>query len=73
MTWFFKDKKGYPRFKKSGRLVHRVVASNKVRGKIGRGRVVHHKDGDKSNFRKSNLLIMSRGAHSRLHSRKRRG
>jgi len=68
----FKDRKGYPRWKDSGRLVHRDVASNIVGGPIGRGRVVHHVDGDKSNFRTSNLRVMSRSDHSSLHSRRRR-
>lgn len=72
MANFYKDKKDYPRYKDSGKLVHRTVAANKVGGKIGRGRVVHHKDGNKSNFRKSNLVVMKRSSHSRLHARKRR-
>ena len=67
-----KDRKGYPRWKDSGKLVHRTVASNMVGGPIGRDRVVHHKDGDKSNFRKSNLVVMKRSAHSRLHTKKKR-
>jgi hypothetical protein len=68
----YKDKKGYPRWKDSGRLVHRDVASNMLGGPIGKGRVVHHKDGNKSNFRKSNLTVMSRKEHSSLHARKKR-
>jgi len=68
----YKDKKGYPRWSDSGKLVHRTVASNIIGGPIGQGRVVHHKDGDKSNFRKSNLTVMSRSAHSSLHTKKRR-
>ena len=68
----FKDKKGYPRWGDSGRLVHRDVASKIVGGPIGRGRVVHHIDGDKTNFRKSNLRVMSRSEHSTLHSRRKR-
>ena len=66
----YKDKKGYPRWSDSGRLVHRDVASNMIGGPIGKGRVVHHKDGDKSNFRKSNLTVMNRSVHSSLHTKK---
>ena len=62
----YKDKKGYARWKDSGKLVHRTVASNMVGGPIGKGRVVHHKDGNKSNFRKSNLTVMSRSVNSKL-------
>ena len=57
----YKDKKGYPRWKDSEKLVHRTIM-----GPIGKG-VVHHKDGDKSN-----LTVMSRSAHSSLHARKKR-
>jgi hypothetical protein len=68
----YKDKNGYPRWSDSGGLVHRTVASNMIGGSIGKGRVVHHKDGDKSNFRRSNLSVMSRSSHSSLHAKKRR-
>ncbi|MFZ2621073.1 MAG: HNH endonuclease signature motif containing protein [Minisyncoccia bacterium] len=71
MKGFYIDKKGYPRWKISRTLVHRTVARNKVGGKIFAGMVVHHIDGNKRNFRKSNLWIMSRSAHSRLHALKR--
>jgi len=73
MTKSFKDKKGYRRWKDSKKLVHRTVAEKKIGGKIGRGRVVHHKDGNKQNNRPSNLRVMSRSEHSSLHAKKRRG
>ena len=66
----YKDKKGYPRWSDSGRLVHRDVARN-MYGPLGNS-VVHHKDEDKSNFRKSNLTKMSRSGHSSLEAKKRR-
>lgn len=65
---FYIDKKGYPRWKFNNKLVHRTVAANKVGGKIFSGMVVHHIDGNKRNFRKNNLWIMTRSAHSRLHA-----
>ncbi|HDS29748.1 MAG TPA: HNH endonuclease, partial [Firmicutes bacterium] len=65
------DEKGYRRFKDSGRLVHRWVAEKKLGGKIGRGRVVHHKDGNKLNNTSWNLWVMNRSAHSSLHARDR--
>jgi len=70
MGWFFKDKKGYPRYSGSKKLVHRKVAENKVGGKIGSSRVVHHKDGNKMNFRKGNLAVMGRSEHSKLHAKR---
>jgi len=72
MGGIYTDKKGYKRFKDSGALVHRAVAANKVGGKIYSGNVVHHKDGNKGNFRKSNLQVMSRSAHSKLHAKKKK-
>ena len=72
MGRIYKDRKGYPRFKGSNKLIHRAVASKKVGGKLFKDRVVHHKDGNKSNFRRGNLQVMSRKAHSRLHAKKRR-
>jgi len=70
MFKFYKDKKGYPRDKKDGQLIHRKVARKKVGGFLFPGTVVHHKDGNKSNFRKSNLQVMSRSRHSKLHAKK---
>jgi len=72
MGKIYKDKKGYPRWSDSNKLVHRTVASKMVGGPIGKNRVVHHKDGDKSNFRKSNLIVMNRDDHSLLHAKKKR-
>jgi hypothetical protein len=70
MNVFYIDKNGYPRWKATRTIVHRTVARNKVGGIIFSGMVVHHFDGNKRNFRKSNLWIMSRSAHSRLHTLK---
>jgi len=64
----FIDENGYPRWKDSKGLVHRTVAANMVGGWIFPGMVVHHIDGNKRNFRKNNLWIMSRSAHARLHA-----
>lgn len=65
------DKKGYPRWKNSRLLVHRTVAANIVGGRIFPGMVVHHIDGNKRNFRKNNLWIMSRSSHSKFHAMRR--
>jgi hypothetical protein len=64
---FHYDKKGYPRWNDSDKLVHRTVS------KPTGGQVTHHKDGDKGNFRKSNLQNMGRSSHSRLEAKKRSG
>ena len=65
---FYIDKKGYPRWKNSNILVHRTVAANKVGGTIFPRMIVHHLDGNKRNFRKNNLWVMSRSHHSKLHN-----
>lgn len=66
------DKKGYPRYKDTNRLVHIIVAMKKIGGRIFSGNVVHHKDGNKTNFRASNLQVMSRSEHSKLHAKQRK-
>ena len=68
---FFKDRKGYPRFKNSGKLVHRAVAENKIGRKLKGHEVVQHRDEDKTNIRKGNLGVVSRSFHSKLHNKKR--
>ena len=65
---------GYRQFKdkKTGKwvLTHRRVAEKKVGGKIYAGREVHHIDGDKTNNKRSNLLVVSKEAHRRIHKKK---
>lgn len=70
MAKVYTDRNGYKRFMDSGKLVHRYVAEKIVGGWIFPGKVVHHIDGDRGNFRPSNLRIMSRRRHSKLHSRR---
>jgi len=72
MNRIYIDKKGYPRYKDNGKRVHTAVAEKMVGGKISKNRVVHHKDGNKRNFRRSNLQVMKRSSHSRLHLKKRK-
>ncbi|MFH1358524.1 MAG: HNH endonuclease [archaeon] len=69
MASTYKDSKGYPRFKNSGKPVHRAVAENKIGRKLRDHEVVHHKDGDKTNFTRGNLRVTSRSHHSKLHSK----
>jgi len=66
---FFKNKKGYPVSKNTGRLVHREVAAKKIGRPLRKHEVVHHKDGNKRNFRRTNLRVTSRGHHSKLHKK----
>jgi len=66
MGKFHYNKKGYPVWNDSNKLVHRTVAKPKD------GEITHHKDGNPHNFRRDNLENMDRSEHSRLHARKKR-
>jgi hypothetical protein len=63
------DDKGYERYTDSDKLVHRVVAAEKLGRPLKYWEVVHHKDRDKSNNSPNNLLVMSKKAHDQLHKR----
>ncbi len=70
MGLFKKDKKGYKRFADSGIPVHRHVAERKLGRKLQKGEVVHHKNRDKSDNRRSNLHVFSsQKAHHNAHKR----
>lgn len=66
------DERGYPRGK-DGKLIHRKVAykdykENKRKySKPFSKYQVHHKDGNKSNFRSSNLEIVTEDEHQKIH------
>lgn len=66
---FFINKKGYPTNKVTGRTIHREVAEKKIGRPLRIHEVVHHKDGNKTNFSRDNLRVTSRSYHSKLHSR----
>ncbi len=50
------------------RAVHQVVAERKIRRLLRTHEVVHHIDLNKTNNDPSNLKVMSRQAHGRLHA-----
>ena len=51
-------------------FVHRRVAEKKIGGKIGKDRVVHHKNKKKTDNRPSNLWVMRKSDHDKLHGYK---
>jgi hypothetical protein len=48
---------------------HIVIAEETLGRRLKRGECVHHLDGDKSNNRRSNLLICTNSYHRWLHER----
>jgi hypothetical protein len=46
---------------------HRLVVEEGTGERIGKGLIVHHKDGKKRNNVFDNLQIMTRAAHRKLH------
>jgi len=65
-----KDRKGYKRYSDSGTLVHRHVAARKLSRKLRPGEVVHHKNRDKTDNRRSNLHVFkSQKAHHAAHKK----
>ena len=64
----FVDKDGYKRFRDSGKLVHRHVAERKLGRQLRNGEVVHHKNRNKLNNRRSNLWVFkSQQKHHKVH------
>lgn len=67
-----KNKSGYQVFREGGKWqsVHKRVAEKKVGGSIYPGYEVHHKDRDKNNNRPSNLAVITKFLHRKIHSKK---
>lgn len=64
------DNRGYRRFKDTNKPVHRWVAELKLGRKLKRGEVVHHKNRNKGDNRRSNLWIFkSQDDHDRAHKK----
>jgi hypothetical protein len=74
----FKKKRivnGYEQFRDwwgRWRFTHIYNAEKKVGGRIWKGNVVHHRDGNKLNNSPENLKVMKRWKHTRMHYAKRR-
>lgn len=66
----FKDKKGYYRFKGSGRPVHRWAAEKKLGRSLRSSEVVHHKNRNKGDNRPGNLWVFgSQKEHHQTHKK----
>lgn len=51
---------------------HRIVAAKMVGRPLRPDEIVHHKDGNKQNNRRSNLQIVTRSQHYAIHHAKRK-
>ncbi|MBT96874.1 HNH endonuclease [Candidatus Pacearchaeota archaeon] len=70
---FKKNKSGYKTFKDSDgttQSVHKRVAEKKMGGAVKKGYEVHHRDGNKSNNKPSNLSVLKKSTHRGLHAKK---
>jgi len=64
------DERGYERFKDTDKPVHRWAAEKKLGRKLKRGEVVHHKNRNKQDNRRSNLWVFSSQAeHDAAHKK----
>ena len=75
---FYIDQRGYKRFKKDGKLVHREIAYQRVYRKNKSSYPkrfseydVHHMDGNKLNNSPANLILKPRETHELTHEVKR--
>lgn len=65
---YYIDKNGYKRFSDSNKLVHRHVAEMMLGRKLHTGEVVHHKNRNKLDNRRSNLWVFeSQQKHHEIH------
>ncbi len=65
-----KNKSGYKVFTDSDgktKSVHKRVCEKKMGGSVKKGYEVHHKDGNKSNNRPSNLVALKKSSHKKKH------
>ena len=72
-TLLTRTKNGYAQYydKKSGswKFTHRTVAEKKIGGRIRPGYEVHHINNNKKDNRPSNLVVLSRSDHRKIHAR----
>ena len=68
-----RTKNGYSQYydkkSRSWKFTHRTVAEKKIGGRIRPGYEVHHINHNKKDNRPSNLVVLSRSDHRKIHAR----
>lgn len=73
MNNVYRDKWGNIKYRDSGKTVAVARMEKKFRHPLSEGSVVHHKNGDKSDNRPSNLKVFkSQAEHTRVHRESKR-
>lgn len=68
---YCRTKPKHPRRNSKGLYpLHRVLMENKLDRLLRHSEIVHHRNGDRTNDRISNLEVLSNAEHSRLHARR---
>jgi len=68
----FRNKSGYQVFKSRGKIrsVHKRVAEKKMGGRVFKGYEVDHTDRNKNNNRPSNLRVIKKSTHRKIHTKR---
>ena len=68
----YTDGDGYQRFKDSNKYVHHWQANKKYPGVDFKGMEIHHLDGDKTNNKQDNLILLTKQDHYLLHEQEKK-
>lgn len=63
--YYNKHRKSYPKI--GSRHAHRIVAERKFGRRLTPKDIVHHRDGDKNNYKPNNLQLTDRVRHAKIH------
>ena len=63
----YEDENGYLRFKDSHKYVHIWVMRKKINRPLKKGEIVHHVNGNKKDNSDSNLIVLNKEQHYKLH------
>lgn len=61
------DERGYPRYNDNNKLVHIAVMEKLIGRSLRNNEIVHHINGDKTDFRRRNLQLLTKKDHYKVH------